>query len=235
MSLVGLGRGQQMQCQHPGAQRQFGGREHGATEQRGLVPTTPALVVNLRAAAKARTPAFVATRASKATRQERRVQRALTLGFGPVQLRELRHRKTLLELHQIDRPDTHPRCGNGVIVRYRRGKSCDRRLRNGANQVRGRYEPYVPGCAGCGPDSCRRARGQRQHLDLSVARAARQSGDAFPRDQHICRQGHHRVSQRLLRRRRPLDGYSAQIRTTHQLNRAVVEFRRKEPSAGDAA
>ena len=56
---VRLGRRQQMDGQQPGAQWQLGGFEDRSAEQGGLVPAAAALVVNLPAAAKARTPAVV--------------------------------------------------------------------------------------------------------------------------------------------------------------------------------
>ena len=131
---VGLGRRQQVDRQQPGAQRQLGRLEDRAAEQGRLMPTCAALVVHLPAAAKARAPAIVASRAAEAVRPARPVQGAVGLRFGAVLLHELDHRQALLELHEIDRHDDALGLGEGAIVTRRRRKSRDGGLRFGANQ-----------------------------------------------------------------------------------------------------
>lgn len=132
---VGLGRGQQVQGQQPGAQRQLGALEHRAGGQRGLVPAGAALVVDRRPAPKPRAGPSSAGRAAEALRPTPLVQGTVALGLGAVAGDELGHGQASLELHGIDAHDATPSPSGGRMLGGGRRTSCDWRLRVGANQV----------------------------------------------------------------------------------------------------
>lgn len=91
-SQIGLGRGQQVHRQHPGAQRQFGAFEQGARRQGRLMPASAALVVDRIAAPESRTRASGTGQAAVAFRPAPLVQGPVTLCFGAVAVDELAHR-----------------------------------------------------------------------------------------------------------------------------------------------
>ena len=99
------------------------------------MPTSTALVVNLPAAAKARTPAIPVGRAAEALRPARLVQGAVRFRFGAVLLHEALHQPPQAGHSIIDRPcwnwmrwiDMACTLGGGgsTIVTCRRRKSRD--------------------------------------------------------------------------------------------------------------
>lgn len=100
---IGLGRGEQVERDEPGRQRQLRAFEQRAAEQRGLVAAGTALIARPAVTLKTRARAIRATRATKALRPTAAIQRSITFGFGAVLRHKLGHRQALLKLHGIDR------------------------------------------------------------------------------------------------------------------------------------
>ena len=98
---VVLGAGERVDRHEPGAQRQLGGRQQRAGDERGLVLAGTALVVHLPSAAEGGAAPIAAGRAAETLRPAGLVQRTAALGFGAVASDELDHRQAGLELHEV--------------------------------------------------------------------------------------------------------------------------------------
>lgn len=93
---VGPGRGEQVNRQEPGRQRQPGRFKQCAADQGGLMLTGPALIEDLPASPEARSAPIFACRAAKPLRPTWPIQCPAALGFGAVETDELGHRQTRL-------------------------------------------------------------------------------------------------------------------------------------------
>lgn len=130
----GLGRGQQIDRQEPRRQRQLRVLQQRAADQRRLVLAGAALVVDLRTTPEARSAPIAAGRTAKSLRPARPVERAATLRFAAILFKESGQWQVRLKLDQVHAHRCDPRFGS-VRIRRQRLRSCDCKLRFGANQV----------------------------------------------------------------------------------------------------
>lgn len=97
----GLGLADEVDREKPDGQGQFGALHDGAGDQRGLMPTGMALKKRMGSPAHPAVGGPITAGATKPGRPARVLQCRLALRFGPVALKECRHRKTGLKLNSI--------------------------------------------------------------------------------------------------------------------------------------
>ena len=130
---VGFGRGQQMDREEPGSQRQLRVLQQRAADQRRLVLAGATLIERLGITPEAGTTAVTAGRTAKSHWPSRPIPCAGTSGLAAIPFKKLGHRKAPLELDQADHRAPLVR---STSIQQRSRRSCESVLRFGANQER---------------------------------------------------------------------------------------------------